>query len=118
MSLVGKIVKLMFFKDVSDAYKEEKDKPLLLKKRVVGTSIVALGSLSGMLLGYEIDEALIIQLIKATNDMQDALYRIVQICTESWPVVVIFYGAVMGIIGAAHKKTRDRIAAILGEPKQ
>lgn len=110
------IAKALFFKDVSEAWKEDKDKPIYLKKRFLGAAGLVLTSLIGGM-GYQFDPQTLTKLAESVNLLVIAGIQIVDICKQSWPVVVAIYSTLLGVVGIFDKNSRDQIAKILGEPR-
>lgn len=111
-TLIMKFLKLFMFKDVSEALQEDKDKPALLKKRVVGAGILAANGLLAYALGYKIDEQLVMEFVKNLQNIQDSIYQIVQIVEKSWPLFVAFWASLMAIVGFVQKKQRAKIEEV------
>ena len=110
------IIKSLFFKDVIGAWKEDKDKPIYLKKRFLGVAGVMAGGLVGSM-GYQFDPQAIVKLAENINLMVIAGDQIIVICKQSWPVLLTVYSILLGIVGVFDKNSRDKIAKVLGEPK-
>lgn len=94
-------------KDARKVYQEElgKDRPVWLSRRFVGTVITLIGGVLGWKFGVSTDQ--IMDFALKSDSFLDAANRAYDVIKADWPVIVSFYGSVIGIIGVIRRKKTD-----------